>query len=1459
MKVSKKLFMMVVLLLAGFVLVACGETTTEATTAAPTTEAPVTTVAPTTTETPVTTAAPTLAELIADLEEFYTYTLGDDDYIVVEDISLLGTIGGVAITWSSSDTTLVEDNGVIHKPTFTDGNQTAVLTATITVGDESLSTDFFATVAAAAKTDQERADEAFMTVTIFPAKEFWTSLDNDILIFANTATDDDDVDYAVTWTSSHPTVITPEGVIIQPDGAAQLVTMTASITIDDVEFTKDVSFNIAASPVADVTVSTIAEALALIDSESYVKITGMTVVGVEEDNSAYFTDGVDILFAYQPGYVAEVGKVYDMYGFVENFYNAPEFMGTDEFPLYAIPSLAPASDLPVTVAEDIFDILDNTSQPAVDNLFENVAYTVTANVYYNADFSGNYSVFLVPTDFDYDADLEDGAILPTSNSIMIYYKSDMDVLKAFHGQSVTIDIIMHGWRSDKIVYYADFFGAEEDVEFFFETNAERLQAALNKVDLPKYVLEDTTLDLSTSEFGADLTYASDNAIIDATTGEVDLTGVTTETDVTITVTASYGGETATRDIVVPVGEPALGTIADALAGSKGYLFKVQGTVVAGGYYNTYFIQDATDNVAIYTYDSAMQATLEANVGNVVEVLGVRAAFGGLEELEPVSVTYVQDGTAVTATNIDLMALDSTGLAGRQGELVELTGMVVTDFYENSYGSITVSLLRVSDQEEIELRFDSRFTTLPTAVDDALNALVVGDKVDIITPLGWYNGPQLLVTTTTTFVESSLSDADAALLDAYLLTYGGTLYAGTTITLPATGTFGSTITWAITTDAGASADITSGVLTLTRPAVDGTVVITATVTKVGAVETKDFTFNLVALTDLADAAAEDGNIVVVQGDVYSVLESGFFIQDATGFLFVYADDDAFPYLAGDKVELVGEIDIYNGLVQLVDVVNYAAAISTGNDVTQTPVAYDPADAGLVNGQTYTIAGTIAIEGSYDNVYIYVNATDKIVIYYNSPELSITSLEDMVGQAVEIDAVYYWTSYGDKAFAFTGIAGDLDAVTDFTTLSANDGTNWTIADGEEVYIQGVISGIDGSNVYIQDAAGAGFSLYKPETYDSTLTVGDEVILYGALATYNDNRQISNASLIQKVSTGNDVIVLDYTLAELVGLTVENAGTTISATGLVFFDDNYYGSYLFQSTDGTNTINLRMYSDQVPSWFTDLYSETDVLPEVTFIYTGLNSYGDNMINFVIVSMSEQDKFDVDYASLPDSFNFVEDLVIEDGEFGTSYEVISITGDAAAYLDFTTTAGSILFTEPATDMTGEVVIRATLGSITLDKTISVIAKAPIPDGTVFTETFTNINLSASSSTYSAGSFVGDNDITWSYTESRGDFDLTGRAILLDKDGDGSSLSATVLGGIDEFSVEFYDAFSGAAQVELWINGVLIETSVSIDYDDGVTTTEVFTVTGIAIEGEFDILILAAGAQMVLDNLTWTSYSPAA
>jgi hypothetical protein len=141
------------------------------------------------------------------------------------------------------------------------------------------------------------------------------------------------------------------------------------------------------------------------------------------------------------------------------------------------------------------------------------------------------------------------------------------------------------------------------------------------------------------------------------------------------------------------------------------------------------------------------------------------------------------------------------------------------------------------------------------------------------------------------------------------------------------------------------------------------------------------------------------------------------------------------------------------------------------------------------------------------------------------------------------------------------------------------------------------------------------------------------------------------------------------------------------------------------------------------------------------------------------------------------------------------------------------------------------------------------------FVETFENHNAPAN--TYVNGSYLGDNGITWNYVTGRGDagFPINGKGLMLR---DYPSFNATlfsspVANGIVNFRCLLKKAFTGAGarQVELYINGIAIATSTAFDN----TQVQVFEVNNINIEGNVIIELRNRGRQIVIDDLSWTTF----
>ncbi len=139
--------------------------------------------------------------------------------------------------------------------------------------------------------------------------------------------------------------------------------------------------------------------------------------------------------------------------------------------------------------------------------------------------------------------------------------------------------------------------------------------------------------------------------------------------------------------------------------------------------------------------------------------------------------------------------------------------------------------------------------------------------------------------------------------------------------------------------------------------------------------------------------------------------------------------------------------------------------------------------------------------------------------------------------------------------------------------------------------------------------------------------------------------------------------------------------------------------------------------------------------------------------------------------------------------------------------------------------------------------------------ESFESANLPGS---YSDGSFVGDNSVTWNYVESRDDagYEITNEGIMLRRSSDNSKVySESVSGGIGDFTCKLKKAYTGSGnrQVELFINGISKGTSIA--WDD--TNVQTFSVSGINITGNIVIEIRnITSKQVVVDDISWTGYA---
>ncbi len=323
------------------------------------------------------------------------------------------------------------------------------------------------------------------------------------------------------------------------------------------------------------------------------------------------------------------------------------------------------------------------------------------------------------------------------------------------------------------------------------------------------------------------------------------------------------------------------------------------------------------------------------------------------------------------------------------------------------------------------------------------------------------------------------------------------------------------------------------------------------------------------------------------------------------------------------------------------------------------------------------------------------------------------------------------------AFTVVVSPTTVLTDFSGFyTKTNGTDYDIPDDEYVFVRGVVTGNSYDGLFIQDVNGVGLFMYKP--YETGIAIGDEVIYYGKAASYNDARQLaSGASLEKLVDSGNTLIATAVTADQIDVFDISDTGTRFSFDGFTF--QGVSGSLMtlgYTLNDGvtTGTVKIRYYSN----WsdleaVADNYSVGDQLPEVTF---HLYNFRDDLIQLDVVSVAftDADYIAFDIASMPAELILTENFEIPAADYGSTITITGITGDAATYIDYTTTAGWLLVTLPTdADKTGVITIEVANGSATSQQTtLDVTVKVAITS--VYSTGFETSDGFTASTSYTGG-----------------------------------------------------------------------------------------------------------------------------
>jgi hypothetical protein len=136
--------------------------------------------------------------------------------------------------------------------------------------------------------------------------------------------------------------------------------------------------------------------------------------------------------------------------------------------------------------------------------------------------------------------------------------------------------------------------------------------------------------------------------------------------------------------------------------------------------------------------------------------------------------------------------------------------------------------------------------------------------------------------------------------------------------------------------------------------------------------------------------------------------------------------------------------------------------------------------------------------------------------------------------------------------------------------------------------------------------------------------------------------------------------------------------------------------------------------------------------------------------------------------------------------------------------------------------------------------------------ENFTNIPTTTPTS-YLSRSWTGTNSVTWTATLARTDQTLTTKAICTN--GSGSVTSPSYFNGMGTLQFNYVRGFtgSGARTIQVWVNGIKQGSDITVNANSSSSATYS---SALNISGNVILELRTSGTQIIIDDISWTSYS---
>ncbi|MDR1697303.1 MAG: hypothetical protein LBR37_00050, partial [Erysipelotrichaceae bacterium] len=467
-----------------------------------------------------------------------------------------------------------------------------------------------------------------------------------------------------------------------------------------------------------------------------IKVTNVTIFAKTLDDGAIGVQNGAIVYIFPKEAMGSltVGKVYNLQGTLQYYYGMPELcdlateIGLVQEVANATPeTLSPAAYESVSaycasLGTELTDTTFGSSNP-----FPIKYINVEAKVRVQGA-GGNYDVLLVDKDYEGpDIKTDGSATAYATNAIMVYYKSNIGIIKQFDGVVANYKIVVHTLRTNNDVAACLYFGDGTELTL---TDAQAVVADAGSISIDTFYPTSTTAVLPlTGSFGSTISWASNNEAIVIDGANATITApASSSVEVTLTATVTKGVESTTRDIVVIVGERQVTNIADLSV--TGEVYKVKGVVVASDQYRNVGLVDASGSIIIYLPDAAATISFaEQYLGKEVSLEAAYTPYNALKELTSVTNVTVTNANPTMPPMVNLDGETSwlgSAINVYNGRMVGATGAKVISKPELQYGNIQLNVQKGT--ETLSLFFDSRATSLV----EAAGAVMVAEVNDIIT-------------------------------------------------------------------------------------------------------------------------------------------------------------------------------------------------------------------------------------------------------------------------------------------------------------------------------------------------------------------------------------------------------------------------------------------------------------------------------------------------------------------------------------------------------------------------------------------------------------------------------------------------------------------------------------------------------------------------------------------------------